>query len=172
MRFDSSDEEWALLAPHFPKNRKSARADNRKIMNAIFYVLRIGGSVAGFSRTLWAIHDGLHRRSFRLLPPCHDPSQTNPEKENTARTAPPKTDRRYCPGISEIAVPQLPKSQSAIYRKACPRVAETRTLIRTCGVRQINTGLTVKSRVSCRPGVCQCLSKERGAWGFLCLPVS
>jgi len=39
MRFDLSDDEWALLEPN---SRKSARADDRKIMNAIFYVLRTG----------------------------------------------------------------------------------------------------------------------------------
>src|SRR5258708_6824690 len=42
MRFDVSDEEWALLEPLMPKSRKSGRADDRKIMNAIFYVLRTG----------------------------------------------------------------------------------------------------------------------------------
>ena len=36
MRFDLSDEEWALLAPLLPKRRKSARVDDRKIVNAIF----------------------------------------------------------------------------------------------------------------------------------------
>jgi transposase len=42
MRFDLSDEEWALLGPLLPKNRKSARVDDRRILNAIFYVLRTG----------------------------------------------------------------------------------------------------------------------------------
>jgi len=42
MRFDLSDEEWALLAPLLPKNRKSARVDDRRILNAIFYGLRTG----------------------------------------------------------------------------------------------------------------------------------
>lgn len=42
MRFDLSDEEWALLAPLLPKSRKSARVDDRMILNAIFYVLRTG----------------------------------------------------------------------------------------------------------------------------------
>jgi transposase len=42
MRFDLSDEEWALLEPLMPRGRMSARADDRKIMNAIFYVLRTG----------------------------------------------------------------------------------------------------------------------------------
>ena len=42
MRFDLSDEEWALLEPLLPRNRKSARVDDRKVINAIFYVLRTG----------------------------------------------------------------------------------------------------------------------------------
>jgi transposase len=42
MRFDLSDEEWALLEPLLPKSRKSGRVDDRKIVNAIFYVLRTG----------------------------------------------------------------------------------------------------------------------------------
>ena len=42
MRFDLSDEEWALLEPLMPRSRKSARADGGKVMNAIFYVLRTG----------------------------------------------------------------------------------------------------------------------------------
>jgi len=42
IRFDLSDEEWALLEPLMPDSRKSARADDRKVMNAIFYVLRTG----------------------------------------------------------------------------------------------------------------------------------
>ena len=42
MRFDLSDEDWTLLEPLLPRRRKSARVDDRKIMNAIFYVLRTG----------------------------------------------------------------------------------------------------------------------------------
>jgi transposase len=42
MRFDLSDDEWALLEPLMPKARRSGRADDRKILNAIFYVLRTG----------------------------------------------------------------------------------------------------------------------------------
>src|ERR1700674_4402639 len=42
MRFDLSDDDWALLEPLLPEARKSARADDRRIMNAIFYVLRTG----------------------------------------------------------------------------------------------------------------------------------
>lgn len=42
MRFDLSDDEWALLEPLLPSSRRSARVDDRKILNAIFYVLRTG----------------------------------------------------------------------------------------------------------------------------------
>src|SRR5712692_10200441 len=42
MRFDLSDEDWVLFEPLLPKSRKSARSDDRKIMNGIFYVLRTG----------------------------------------------------------------------------------------------------------------------------------
>lgn len=36
MRFDLTDEEWALLEPLLPTQRKSARVDDRRVMNAIF----------------------------------------------------------------------------------------------------------------------------------------
>jgi transposase len=42
MRFDLSDEEWALLEPLMPQARKSAREDDRRVMNGIFYILRTG----------------------------------------------------------------------------------------------------------------------------------
>ena len=42
MRFDLSDDEWAVLEPLMPKSRMYACADDRKSMNAIFYVLRTG----------------------------------------------------------------------------------------------------------------------------------
>ncbi len=42
MRFDLSDEEWAMLARLLPVARRSGRVDDRKIVNAIFYVLRTG----------------------------------------------------------------------------------------------------------------------------------
>ena len=42
MRFDLTDEEWALLEPLLPGQRKSARVDDRRILNAIFYILRTG----------------------------------------------------------------------------------------------------------------------------------
>ena len=42
MRFDLTEEEWALLEPLLPSQRKSAREDDRRVMNGIFYVLRSG----------------------------------------------------------------------------------------------------------------------------------
>ena len=42
MGFYLSEDEWALLEPLMPKSRMRAQADDRKIMNAIFYVLRTG----------------------------------------------------------------------------------------------------------------------------------
>jgi transposase len=40
MRFDLSDEEWGPLESLIPKARKTARADDRRVMDGIFYVLR------------------------------------------------------------------------------------------------------------------------------------
>jgi transposase len=42
MRFDLSDEEWAVLERLMPQARKSGRRDDRKVLNAILYVLRTG----------------------------------------------------------------------------------------------------------------------------------
>jgi len=42
-RFDLSDDEWAIIAPHFPKpGRGPERKDDRRILNGIFYILRTG----------------------------------------------------------------------------------------------------------------------------------
>ena len=42
MRFDLSDEEWAILEPLMPGARRSRRVDDRRIINGIFFVLRTG----------------------------------------------------------------------------------------------------------------------------------
>jgi len=43
MRFDLSDEEWAVIQPHIPKpGRGPKRVDDRLILNGIFYILRTG----------------------------------------------------------------------------------------------------------------------------------
>ena len=42
MRFDLSDEEWAMLEPLLPTARRCRRIDDRTILNAIFFVLRTG----------------------------------------------------------------------------------------------------------------------------------
>ena len=59
MRFDLSDDEWALLKPLLPKSCKSARVDDRKIVNAIFYVLRTGIALARPAGTLRTVYDSL-----------------------------------------------------------------------------------------------------------------
>ena len=42
-RFDLSDGEWRIIAPLLPnKPRGVPRTDDRRVLNAIFYVLRTG----------------------------------------------------------------------------------------------------------------------------------
>lgn len=42
-RFDLADREWALIAPLLPnKPRGVARADDRRVLSGIFYILRTG----------------------------------------------------------------------------------------------------------------------------------
>ena len=57
MRFDLSDEEWSVLESLMPKSRKSARPHDRRIINAIFYVLRTGIPWRDFARTLRPVHE-------------------------------------------------------------------------------------------------------------------
>src|SRR5262245_14882274 len=59
MRFDLSDEEWALLVPLLPKNRNSARVDDRRILNAIFYGLRTGMPWRDLPERYGALHNSL-----------------------------------------------------------------------------------------------------------------
>src|SRR4029453_75778 len=42
MRFDLTDEEWAILEPLIPAARRSRRVDDRRIMNGVFFLLRTG----------------------------------------------------------------------------------------------------------------------------------
>ena len=42
-----------------PKSRKSARADDSKIMNTIFCVLRTGMPWRDLAGALWALHNGV-----------------------------------------------------------------------------------------------------------------
>jgi len=42
-RFDLSDKEWSLIEPLLPnKPRGVARVDDRRVINAIFFILRTG----------------------------------------------------------------------------------------------------------------------------------
>ncbi len=43
MRFDLSDEEWAVIEPLLPKGgRGPKRVDDGRVLNGIFYILRTG----------------------------------------------------------------------------------------------------------------------------------
>ncbi|VAV88505.1 Mobile element protein [hydrothermal vent metagenome] len=43
MRFDLSDEEWAIIEPLLPlKKRGPKRVCDRRVLNGIFYILRTG----------------------------------------------------------------------------------------------------------------------------------
>lgn len=43
MRFDLSDREWSVIEPQLPPTRQGGkRADDRRVLNGIFYVLRSG----------------------------------------------------------------------------------------------------------------------------------
>lgn len=43
MRFDLSDEEWAVIEPLLPTGgRGPRRVDDRRVLNGIFYILRTG----------------------------------------------------------------------------------------------------------------------------------
>ncbi len=43
MRFDLSDEEWAVIEPLLPTGvRGPKRVDDRRVLNGIFYILRTG----------------------------------------------------------------------------------------------------------------------------------
>lgn len=55
-RHDISDETWALLEPHLPGRRGvwgGIAEDNRLFINAVFWILRTGGAMAGSATGLW-----------------------------------------------------------------------------------------------------------------------
>jgi transposase len=59
MRFDLTDEEWALLESLMPKSRQSARVDDCKVMNAIFYDSAHRHALARLAGTLRPLHDSV-----------------------------------------------------------------------------------------------------------------
>ena len=67
-RHDISDEVWALLEPHLPGQRGQwggIAQDNRRFINAVFWVLRNGRAVSSFSVCC-------HPTSFPVYPsPSH-----------------------------------------------------------------------------------------------------
>ena len=60
MRFDLSDEEWAVIEPLLPTGgRGPKRVDDRRVLNGIFYSLRTRRPVARPARALRPAHHGL-----------------------------------------------------------------------------------------------------------------
>jgi transposase len=56
-RFDLTDEEWAVIAPHLPKKgRGPQRVYYRRVLNGVFYIRR---AMAGPAGTLRPTHHGL-----------------------------------------------------------------------------------------------------------------
>ena len=67
MRFDLSDEEWALLEPLLPKGRKNARVNDRQDRECDLLYQRLWFlTLRGFRPS--AISDSLARGGFA---PCH-----------------------------------------------------------------------------------------------------
>ena len=78
-RFDLSDEEWAVIEPHFPKQgRGPQRQDDRRVLNGIFYILRTGApwrdGMGHAPQFITAIRDGgsavFGRAYLMLWPKC------------------------------------------------------------------------------------------------------
>lgn len=106
---DVTDEEWALVKPHLPPER---RVDRREVLNAILYVLATGGSWCQLPKdfpakstvhdyfiewhcdgTLTRIHHALYTQARELA--SKDPVGTSARarKEGGASSTPPATMR-------------------------------------------------------------------------------
>ena len=58
---DTTDEEWAVIAPYMPGPRRRGRPRTmalRAVTDAIFYIAQSGCRVAASSERVSAIHDG------------------------------------------------------------------------------------------------------------------
>ncbi len=57
-RFDLTDFEWSVIQPLLPnKPRGVKRVDDRRVLNGIFWRLRTGGTLGGYSRALRSADD-------------------------------------------------------------------------------------------------------------------
>lgn len=57
-RFDLTDFEWSVIEPLLPtKVRGVKRVDDRRVLNGIFWRLRTGGSLGGYSGAIRAAHN-------------------------------------------------------------------------------------------------------------------
>jgi len=78
-RFGLTDREWVLIAPLLPnKPRGVARADDRRVLNSIFYILRTGSPwrdlperygpyTTAYNRYNWWAKAGVWLRVFEAL---------------------------------------------------------------------------------------------------------
>ena len=58
-RFDLSDEEWAIIEPLLPRDKRGPKwKDNRLVLNGIIYILRTGASWRDLPER-YAVHDYL-----------------------------------------------------------------------------------------------------------------
>ena len=57
-RYELSDFEWSIIEPLLPnKPRGVPRADDRKVLNGIYWRLRTGLALGRHPGALWAAHD-------------------------------------------------------------------------------------------------------------------
>ena len=57
-RYELTDFEWSIIAPLLPdKPRGVPRADDRKVLNGIYWRLRTGSPWADILRALWAANN-------------------------------------------------------------------------------------------------------------------
>ena len=57
-RYDLTDFEWSVFQPLLPKKPRGVpRVDDRRALNGIFRVLRIGAPWRDLAGALWAVYD-------------------------------------------------------------------------------------------------------------------
>ena len=58
MRYELSDYEWSIIRSMLPnKPRGIPRVDDRRILNGIFWILRLRRTMARSARQLWSPYD-------------------------------------------------------------------------------------------------------------------
>jgi transposase len=52
MRYDLNEQEWTAIKPMLPDKPRGVRANDRRVLNAVFWVLRSGALWRDLSTTL------------------------------------------------------------------------------------------------------------------------